>query len=610
MSKKSIFVLVVLALSINNISLIFASDISSLIKDLKDKDSAKDASYELAKIGKPAVPELIKALESRNKYQKRYSARAIREMGQAGSDAIPALKKLLKDWDTQTREYAVEALGNMVQQVDQVIPILKRARKDNNKDVRKKAKKAIEKLRSKLVEPIKNSEEGKSANEKLGTTLVSIEKQIEEAKKAIDTTSFHFGEESEAYKNLGDLYYKSGNYTDAIRCYDIAIEDGIGSDQYFGKAYKGRGSSYAQIGNYYEALGNYKKAIYYDPDNKDVYGNMCLIYYKLENYEEAIKACEKALTLDHNSVAIYRILGICYSKQNQNQLAIKYAQKAIKDYPNDYELLLNVGFAYYKLGNFYEAINLFKKAIEIKPNILETYIKLANTYYDSSKYQEAVNAYKKAVKLNPNSFDAYKGLVNVCGKIGNQEGVENAKNKLMILFYEKYKNKYAWYNDQYIELLDYDPNKYAWCYNKTVTPKDPYVYSLTEFDEKVLSALMDFKWRVGEYGLIADKQIFQILNQNEMLVIYGTGLNQEIAHFSGWSTKKMIDGQQWNPGEVVAIIGTYRYTTSIGTVKTIPDVVPAKLFRKGITFEQFKDILKKNNDLPEDLQKVKAKFLK
>ena len=146
MSKKSIIVLVVLALSINNVSLIFASDISSLIKDLKDKESAKDASYELAKIGKPAVPELIKALESRNKYQKRYAARAIREMGQAGSDAIPALEKLIKDRDTQTREYAVEALGNMVQQVDQVIPILKRARKDNNKDVRKKAKSAIEKL--------------------------------------------------------------------------------------------------------------------------------------------------------------------------------------------------------------------------------------------------------------------------------------------------------------------------------------------------------------------------------------------------------------------------------------------------------------------------------
>ena len=195
MSKRSIFVLVVLALSIGTSSLTFASDISSLIKDLKDKDTAKDASYELAKIGKPAVPELIKALESHNKYQKRYAARAIREMGQAGSDAIPALEKLLKDWDTQTREYVLEALGNMVQQVDKVMPILKQARKDGNKDVRKKAKKAIEKLRSRLVESIKNSEEGKSANEKIGTILEDIEKNNEES-KTIETASSYTGEKA------------------------------------------------------------------------------------------------------------------------------------------------------------------------------------------------------------------------------------------------------------------------------------------------------------------------------------------------------------------------------------------------------------------------------
>jgi len=584
MSKKSIFVSVVLALSISINSLTFASDISSLIKDLGDwnKDKAKEASEELAMIGKPAIPGLIKALSSKSRNRRRYATRALRQIGQDASEAIPALAKMLDDSDDNTREYAVEALGNMTQQVDKVMPILKKARKDNDKDVRKEAKRAIEKLKSKLIETTQNSEDGKSASEKLGTTLIDIEKKIEEAKKAIETTSFHFGEEAEAYKNLGYLYYKSGNYTDAIRCYDIAIEDGIGSDQYFGEAYKGRGNSYAQIGKYYEALGNYKKAIYYDPDNKAAYGNMGIIYYKLENYEEAIKACEKALTLDHHSATIYEILVICYRKQNQNQLAIKYAQKAIKDYPNDYELLYNVGFAYYKLGNFDEAINLFKKAIKIKPNIPKTYVGLANTYYDSSQYQEAVNAYKKAVKLNPNSFDAYKGLVNVYGKIGNQEGVENAKRKLMMLFYEKYKNKYAWYNGKYIELLDYDPNK--------------------------IDTLI---WSIGSYGSIGTRVIVQILNANEMLIgthvdIYGQP--QRVAHVSGWPTKNLIDGDFWAPDEEFAVIGTYRYTTPIGTVKTILDIVPVKLFRKGITFEQFKDMLKKNNDLPEELQKAKAKL--
>jgi hypothetical protein len=146
MMKKSIIISTVLVLFVGISTLSFASDVSSLIKDLNKKDKAKEASEKLAKIGKPAVPALIKALTGKKKYQKRYAARAIREMGQAGSDAIPALEKLLKDRDSQTREYAVEALGNMVQQADQVILILKNARKDSNKDIRKKAEGRIEKL--------------------------------------------------------------------------------------------------------------------------------------------------------------------------------------------------------------------------------------------------------------------------------------------------------------------------------------------------------------------------------------------------------------------------------------------------------------------------------
>ncbi|MHC4637321.1 MAG: HEAT repeat domain-containing protein [Planctomycetota bacterium] len=149
--KKSIIISVMLVLFVGVSSVSFASDVSSLIKDLNKKDKAKEASEKLAKIGKPAVPALIKALTGKKKYQKRYAARAIREMGQAGSDAIPALEKLLKDWDTKTREYAVEALGNMVQQADYVIPILKKAQGDDNKEVRKKAKRAIMRI-AELVE--------------------------------------------------------------------------------------------------------------------------------------------------------------------------------------------------------------------------------------------------------------------------------------------------------------------------------------------------------------------------------------------------------------------------------------------------------------------------
>jgi len=124
-----------------------ASDVSSLIKDLGDKDKAKDASKELAKIGKPAVSELIKACEGKDKNRKRYATRAFSRMGQDAEDAIPVLTVLINSKDSQTREYAVEALGNMSKQRDSVLPFLMTAaEKDSDKDVRKAANRAVKKI--------------------------------------------------------------------------------------------------------------------------------------------------------------------------------------------------------------------------------------------------------------------------------------------------------------------------------------------------------------------------------------------------------------------------------------------------------------------------------
>jgi hypothetical protein len=150
MKKNFAFVAIISTLIIGLNFSAFASDIPSLIKDLGDrnKDEAKKASEELALIGKPAVPELIKALSSKSTNQRRYAARALRKIGQDAADAIPALAKSLQDSDTETRIYAVEALGNMIQQANEVIPLLQKASRDKHKGVREAVEAAIKKLKS------------------------------------------------------------------------------------------------------------------------------------------------------------------------------------------------------------------------------------------------------------------------------------------------------------------------------------------------------------------------------------------------------------------------------------------------------------------------------
>ncbi len=137
------FLAIVLAFSAS----MCAADISSLVEDLGTKRKAKDASDELAVIGKAAVPALIKALGDKDRHRGRYAARALRQMGQEAADAIPALFEALDDADADTREYSVEALGNMTEQASVVRPILARVTLDKNEDVREKAKLVLARLR-------------------------------------------------------------------------------------------------------------------------------------------------------------------------------------------------------------------------------------------------------------------------------------------------------------------------------------------------------------------------------------------------------------------------------------------------------------------------------
>jgi len=145
---KKILSLLILVTCISFSSIGRAADISSLIKDLGTKRKGGNASDELARIGTPAIPQLIEALKDKDRHRRRYAARALREMGQKASAAIPALTESLNDSDENTREYIVEALGNMFLELDAVAPFLKKATQDKNENVRKAAVAAVNKLAS------------------------------------------------------------------------------------------------------------------------------------------------------------------------------------------------------------------------------------------------------------------------------------------------------------------------------------------------------------------------------------------------------------------------------------------------------------------------------
>jgi len=131
---------------------------------------------------------------------------------------------------------------------------------------------------------------------------------------------------SDAYSNLGNVYYDQENYAGAIKYYNKAIE--INPD--FSKAYYNLGIVYRNQGNYSDAIKCYKKAIELNPSYSAAYSNLGNVYDDQENYAAAIKYYNKAIEINPDCSEAYFNLGIVYHKQGNYSGTIECWQKSAR----------------------------------------------------------------------------------------------------------------------------------------------------------------------------------------------------------------------------------------------------------------------------------------
>jgi hypothetical protein len=89
-----------------------------------EQQAAADA---LGRIGPPAVPPLVAALESSDPQTRLRAAEVLARMGSDAKDAVPALTRLLDDPDEEIRKAATRALGQIGPAAEEAVPALVRA---------------------------------------------------------------------------------------------------------------------------------------------------------------------------------------------------------------------------------------------------------------------------------------------------------------------------------------------------------------------------------------------------------------------------------------------------------------------------------------------------
>ncbi|MGD0168714.1 MAG: tetratricopeptide repeat protein [Smithella sp.] len=164
------------------------------------------------------------------------------------------------------------------------------------------------------------------------------------------------------YNNDGLIYYKRGQYKDALKNLDIAIR--FKPDD--ASMYYNRGIIYATLNQYHEAFNDLSKAIQLKPYYVKAYINRAIIYQKLEQYQDAIKDIDKAIRLEPDNAEAYNNRGYIYNKLEQYQRAIKDLDEAIRLKPDYAEAHSYRGLSYILSGNKIEGCLSLVHACELK----------------------------------------------------------------------------------------------------------------------------------------------------------------------------------------------------------------------------------------------------
>lgn len=231
------------------------------------------------------------------------------------------------------------------------------------------------------------------AEKKLGTEQYK--------KRNFDEAIAHYTKAWELYQditylnNLGAAYFEKGDYDNAIKSCEEAVEKGreIYADfKMIAKAYARIGTSYEKKGDLDNAIENYKKALteHRTPE----------IVNKLRAAEKNKIDTAKQAYIDPEKAEEARELGNAKFKESDWPAAVAAYTEMTKRAPEDPRGYSNRAAAFIKLLEFPSAIDDCNLAIKKDPKFVRAYLRKAQAYFGMRDYSKCLDACQEATEAD------------------------------------------------------------------------------------------------------------------------------------------------------------------------------------------------------------------
>jgi len=166
------------------------------------------------------------------------------------------------------------------------------------------------------------------------------------------------------------------------------------------------GNAYYNSGKYKEAIQSYEQAAQINPDYAEAYINLGCAYAGLDMHEKAIESFKQAVRINPESADAHYGLGVSYRALGMIEDAIESYELAIRNNPDSADAYYHLGDSYVDSGMYKKAIKSYKQAIRIKPDFAEVHYCLGFVYMIFSDRGSALEEYK--ILKNLDTYQAEK----------------------------------------------------------------------------------------------------------------------------------------------------------------------------------------------------------
>ena len=298
--------------------------------------------------------------------------------------------------------------------------------------------------------------------------------------------------EREALLERGLAHHRSGNFTEASKCYRSFLRKNPGHPQGLYLF----GCLEYQTGDNAAAAELLRQAIAAAPHTGDYHNVLGCALTRLEKFEDAEQSLERAIALD-NRAEFHSSLGTLRKSQNRLPEAIAAYREALRLDASVADAHYNLGNAFRSNGNGEEAAQSFHRALELNAGHFHALAALGQMSHAAGRIEEAAEYLKKALAVQPQDTDVLCELGDIWQESGDLgEAVALYQRALKV----NPRLARAWYSGGCVEIARREYVPAAMCFEKAVDLQPDWLEArhnlaraLYELGQ-VSAALSHFRW--------------------------------------------------------------------------------------------------------------------